>query len=85
MRNISLGGMYVETLAKPPAYTCLEVGMETPSGIGPKLVWVPMFVVRCPAAGIGLMTYKNVDDVTDTALERLLYSELLCRPSGATG
>ena len=72
IRNISRGGMYVETLAKPAAYTCLKVGMATRSSVGPALVWIPMCVVRCPAAGIGLMMYKDVDRAADEAVKGLL-------------
>jgi len=72
LRNISRNGMDVVTLTKPEAYTCLEVGMATPSAVGAALVWIPMFVVRRSADGIGLMKYKDVDGATHTVVERLL-------------
>ena len=75
VRNISRGGMYVETLAKPGTYTCLEVGMEPPSASGLALLWLPMFVVHCSAAGIGLMMYKDVNSAADAAVERLLHGK----------
>jgi hypothetical protein len=72
LRNISRSGMFVATHAKPEAFTCLEVGMATPSAVGAALVWIPMFVVRRSADGIGLMMYKDVGGATATAMERLL-------------
>ena len=85
LRNISSSGMYVETLARPAAYTCLEVGMETPCSIEPTPVWIPMFVVRCPADGVGLMRYKDIDVAADAAVERLLRCGLFIRTGGAVG
>jgi hypothetical protein len=70
--NNSHSGMYVVTSAKPEPYARLEVGMATPSEVGAALVWIPMFVVRRSADGIGLMMYKDVDGATGTAVERLL-------------
>ena len=83
MRNISRGGMYVETRAEPATDTCLEVGMETPSEVGQALVWIPMLVVRRSAAGIGLMMYKYVDGAAHMAVERLLKGKRFDRPRGA--
>ncbi len=85
MRNISRGGMYVETLATPPTDSCLEVGMAMRTAAEPTLVWVPRFVVRSSATGIGLMMYKDIDGAADAALDRVLRCGRSAGPGGARG
>jgi hypothetical protein len=70
--NLSWGGMFIRTSARPRRNRCIDVRLVLPAAKGDRVLLVPGMVVHAAGGGLGLM-FRNLDVRTSEALAQYIW------------
>lgn len=77
--NLSWGGMFIRTSARPQRNRCIDVRLVLPTAAGDRAFLVPGMVVHASGGGLGLM-FRTLDARTSEALAGLIWPATTPRP-----